>query len=179
MSASPVRLSRGLKAGSPLALVLFAVAGGNDAGAWLEATAFVGLVIVSAAVHEVGHVLAVRSAGLDVRRVTLTLFGGSTHYAGLPPTRAGSAAIAAAGPLASAFLATGLLATWVLAGESDGGAAAVAGSGVVMNASITVINLLPLPGFDGGRILAAFLRRRRRKSERPPQASRGAGSSSG
>lgn len=177
MSAVPVRLSRGLKVGSPLLLVALAVARGHDAAAWVEAAAFVALVIVSAGVHELGHVLAVRGCGLAVHRVTLTLFGASTHYAGLPATRGGSAAIAAAGPLASAILATVLLAAWVAAGEARGGAGALAGSGVVMNASIALLNLLPLPGFDGGRILGALLGGRRRR--RGGQARIDAGSSSG
>lgn len=155
-----LRFSLGLKAVSPAILVAYAVARGNDLTAWLEAAAFVALMVASAGIHEVGHVLAVRACGLTVHRVTLTVFGGLTHYAGPRPTRSGTAAIAAAGPLASAFLATALLAAWVTAGETDTGVGSLLGAGVVMNVGIACINLLPVPGFDGGRMLGALFRRR-------------------
>ena len=171
-----LRLSPGLKAGSPVLLVAFAVVRGNDSAAWLEAGAFVALMVASAGVHELGHVLAVRACGLAVHRVTLTFFGGFTHYAGPPPTRSGTAAIAAAGPLASAFLATALLGGWVSVGETDTGPGSLLGAGVVMNVAVAGINLLPVPGFDGGRIVGAVFRRRRAA---PDQARTEAGSSSG
>lgn len=166
MDFPPVHLSRGLRIGAPCLAVLFALGDGRDPGAFVWAGLFVALMVASAGLHEMGHVAAVRGCGLTVESVTLTLFGGVTHFSGHPPTRAGRAAIAAAGPLASAFLAAALLAAWVaVGGESEPTPqAGLFGAGSVMNASIAAFNLLPVPGFDGARILAALLGRERSRS---------------
>jgi Zn-dependent protease len=66
--------------------------------------------------------------------------------------------VAFAGPLASALLATGLLAARLAVGGSgvDDGLAGVLTFGVATNVVIAVINLLPLPMLDGGRIVASL-----------------------
>lgn len=164
MMLPPVRLSRGLKLGLPLLAGLFAVDHGADGPALAGAGGFVALIVVSTALHEFGHVAAVRLCGLEVDGVTLTLFGGATRYSGPIPTRTGRAAIAAAGPLASAFLAVACLAAWVISGGENEATvlSGLCGAGAMMNIGVTVINLLPVPTLDGGRIVSALFGRRLR-----------------
>lgn len=135
----------------------------------MESAACVALLVASVGIHELGHVIVVRRLGLSVRSVTLTAFGGLTHYEGSPPSPLSEGFVAFAGPLASAVVATVLLAAWLAVG-GDGeasGLSSVLTFGVGTNVVITVVNLLPLPTLDGGRIVAAAWQaatRRRREA---------------
>ncbi len=155
----PLRFSRGLKIFLPLLLLAYGF-GSSDRSlaSWIESAASVGLLVGSVGVHEFGHVIVVRRLGLTVTSVTLTAFGGLTHYEGVPPSPLSEGLVAFAGPLASALLAGCLLVARLAVGGSDGdgGLASVLGFGVAINVLIAVINLLPLPTLDGGRIVASL-----------------------
>lgn len=156
---SPLRFSRGLKIVLPLLLLLYGFGSGDRSlGSWIESVACVALLLTSVGVHELGHVVIVRRLGLTVRSVTLTAFGGLTHYEGTLPSPRSEGLVALAGPLASALLATALLVGRLAVGGSDveGGVASVLTFGVATNVLIAVINLLPFPTLDGGRIVASF-----------------------
>lgn len=153
-------LSPGLKI-SFLAMALgYGLSGDRSLGDWVETVAYVALLQGSVVFHEVGHVLVADRLGLSVRSVTLTVFGGYTHYEGVMPSPASGGLIAFAGPLASATLATVLLGLRVAVG-GDGigtGLEAFATVGVALNVLIAAINLLPLPSLDGGQIVASLWR---------------------
>mgnify|MGYP006271571691 CR=1 FL=1 len=75
--------------------------------------------------------------------------------------RAGSVAVAVAGPLANALLAAGFWVLWAL-GPEAGTAAGGTGTelwrlGFRINVGLVLINVLPLYPLDGHRILAAVL----------------------
>ena len=111
--------------------------------------------LVGFTVHELGHALAARRAGMEVRGVSLFLFGGYTEMLGEPEDPAADLAVAAAGPAASLGVAglLGLL-RWPLVGPLPG-AADVLGLLVVVNLGAAAFNLLPGLPLDGGRVLRA------------------------
>ena len=107
----PVQFSRGLKILLPLLLLAYGFGSGDQSFAnWLESAGCVALLLGSVAIHEFGHVVVVQRLGLTVKSVTLTAFGGLTHYEGAPPSPMSEGLVAFAGPLASALFAAALLA---------------------------------------------------------------------
>ena len=109
---------------------------------------------VAAAVHELGHVAAVRALGGRVGSFRLTGVG-----AVIQPRRermfsyGEECLVALAGPAASVLLAIGA-AAW---GRHFGGADAYLLTGVSL--ALGVFNLLPIGPLDGGRILRAVASR--------------------
>ena len=97
--------------------------------------------LAAAAVHEAGHLLFLRAAGVRPRCLRLGIAGLELDYRGELRGRAGAAAIAA-GPIFG--LAYGMLAF----SESD----FFALSGGV-SIALSLFNLLPLLPLDGGRLL--------------------------
>lgn len=97
------------------------------------------LVLLAAAVHEGGHLLALRVSGGRLHRLTLTCCGAVLHCA-LPQGRFARAAVCLAGPAAS-FALTALAGVF--------GWYRLAGASVLLGA----FNLLPMPPLDGGMAL--------------------------
>ena len=109
----------------------------------------------SVLIHELGHALLARHLGVPVTGIGLHFFGGAAQMVGLPHRPGDEIAIAAAGPAVS----------FALAGLGHG-LAAVTGVHVLalfgwVNLVLAVFNLLPAFPSDGGRILRAWLARRR------------------
>jgi Zn-dependent protease len=125
---------------------------------WMGGPAGVLLVLMVASsvlVHELGHALLARHLGVPVAEIGLHIFGGAAQMAGLPRRPGDEIAIAAAGPAVS----------FALAGLGHGfgmltGVRLLALFGTV-NLGLAVFNLLPAFPSDGGRILRAWLARRR------------------
>ena len=106
-------------------------------------------VVVAVAVHEAGHILAIRALGggssLQLTGVGAVL---RTRRAGLCSYRE-ECLVALAGPLASLLLALGA-GTWA---RVFGGADAYLLTGISL--ALGVFNLLPAGPLDGGRVLRA------------------------
>ncbi len=165
----PVRVSRGLKILLPLLLLAYGFGSGDQSFAnWLESAGCVALLLGSVAIHEFGHVVVVQRLGLTVKSVTLTAFGGLTHYEGTPRSLMSEGLVAFAGPLASALFAAALLAGRLAVGgnDVDSGLAGALTFGVGTNVLITLINLLPFPTLDGGRVLGSVWRTVSQRRER-------------
>ncbi|MBI5501518.1 MAG: hypothetical protein HY907_14830 [Deltaproteobacteria bacterium] len=110
-------------------------------------------ITISIVVHELGHVLAMRRAGLKVRGVYfIPLLGAATVPEDLWRTRREQAAIALAGPL------TGLAFTAFVAAldAATGYAYPLLGVLVSWGALLNLLNLLPINPLDGGRVLSAI-----------------------
>jgi Zn-dependent protease len=113
------------------------------------------MVAGSVVVHELGHALVARHLGVPVAGIGLHFFGGAAQMVGLPRRPTDEIAIAAAGPAVS-FMFAGL----------GHGLAAVTGVQLLalfgwVNLVLATFNLLPVFPSDGGRILRAWLARRR------------------
>jgi Zn-dependent protease len=108
----------------------------------------------SVLLHELGHSLMARHLGIPVASIELHFFGGAARM-GMPRSPGDEIAVAAAGPAVS----------FALAGLGHGLAALTGVQALALfgwvNLLLAVFNLLPAFPSDGGRILRAWLARRR------------------
>ncbi|HXO19166.1 MAG TPA: site-2 protease family protein [Thermoanaerobaculia bacterium] len=112
----------------------------------------------SVVIHELSHSLVARRHGLQMRGITLFIFGGVAEMTGEPADPKTELLMAIAGPAASLGLAL------LLAGVGRLGrlvwpvpVAGVLGYLAAMNLALGVFNLVPAFPLDGGRVLRAVL----------------------
>ena len=115
------------------------------------------LVLGSLGLHEAGHWLVARRAGLPATRLALSLVGGTLTLGTAPRTPASEFRIAVGGPLASLVTALVAAAAHVALVEShvDPLMASVAAVVAVASLAVALLNLLPGLPLDGGRVLKA------------------------
>jgi len=118
----------------------------------------IGLVF-SIVFHEASHSLVARAHGMQIKGITLFIFGGVAELGEEPETARTEFLVAIAGPISSFLLA---LSFFLLARVLDnlGVATSLQGVGYYLasiNALIATFNLLPAFPLDGGRILRAGL----------------------
>jgi len=114
---------------------------------------------VSVLLHELAHAVVAKTYGVEVRAITLFIFGGLAEMPAEPPTPQAELVIAAAGPAASFGLALACGAL-VLIGSIAGWskeAGSVLGYLAFLNGTLALFNLVPALPLDGGRILRAIL----------------------
>ena len=121
--------------------------------------------------HELWHSLVARRFGLNMRGITLFLFGGVSEMADEPPSAKAEFFLAVAGPVSSVALAVIFLgASYLLGGIflfgaihlARGGGSLTPANAVLsylgfLNIVLAVFNLLPAFPLDGGRVLRAAL----------------------
>ena len=141
------------------ALILPGVAPGRPVLAYLAATVVlvIGL-LASLAAHELAHAVVARRHGATGEEITIGFLGGTAHGRHEFATPRGLWRTAVAGPAASFGLAA--LSAGIMVGLAVLGAGqlpvVVMATLVWVNALLTVINLLPGAGLDGGRIMHAL-----------------------
>jgi Zn-dependent protease len=140
------------------------------------AAAAIGL-FASVLAHELGHSVVARRAGVRVEGITLWLLGGVARIPGEFPDARAQLRVALAGPLVSVALALGFGAATVIGGALALPEVLVAALGwlALVNAVVTVFNLVPAAPLDGGRILAAVLWMRHGDREGATISAAGAG----
>jgi Zn-dependent protease/CBS domain-containing protein len=113
----------------------------------------------SIVLHEFAHSLAARRAGLEMKGITLFIFGGIAEMGSEPPDAKSEFLIAIAGPLASIFLAIGFYAIYQVSQIAGGlvGFTGVVGYLAFINLVLAIFNLIPAYPLDGGRVLRAAL----------------------
>ncbi len=138
---------------------------------WATALAAAVLFFASVLVHELSHAVVGRACGVEIRRITLFMFGGIAHMENEPPSWRAELAMAIVGPLTS--LALGFVFLW-LAGLVGGPLhidlehpeKALAALGPVasllawlgpVNIMLGLFNLVPGFPLDGGRVLRAVM----------------------
>ena len=109
------------------------------------------------AFHETAHALAAARAGLGVRGMTLSFFGGALELAEPPATPGVELSVAIAGPLASAAAAVVATAAHVGLVFADADPLLAASSAVVAvgNLLAAAFNCIPAVPLDGGHALHA------------------------
>ena len=125
---------------------------------WMGIVGAAGL-FASIVLHELAHSWVGRRLGLEIKGITLFVFGGASELSEEPGSARTEFLMAVAGPLASILLS---IAFYLLASALEGGGVASPLSGVMrylagVNAILAVFNLLPAFPLDGGRILRALL----------------------
>ncbi|MBW8874126.1 MAG: site-2 protease family protein [Acidobacteria bacterium] len=114
---------------------------------------------LSVVLHELSHSLVARRYGLEMRGITLFIFGGVAEMPGEPPTAQAELLVAAAGPAASfgIALACGVGYAAATAAGLPAPVGAVCGLLGGLNAMLALFNLVPAFPLDGGRMLRAVL----------------------
>lgn len=139
------------------------VTGQPQAAYWIVSVVAALLFYASLLAHEMGHALVARRLGVSVEGITLWIFGGVARLGGDAATAGAEARIAIAGPIVSLALAI-VFGLATLALDASSGPALIEGGTFWLGLSNTVLllfNLVPAFPLDGGRILRAWLWRRR------------------
>jgi Zn-dependent protease/CBS domain-containing protein len=131
--------------------------------------------------HELAHSLVARTYGVEIRGITLFIFGGVAEMAGEPPSPQSEFVIAAAGPAASFGLAFACGGAYLVGSVESWPApvTAVLGCLGILNALLALLNLIPAFPLDGGRLLRALLWGWRGSLRWATQVSAGVGSGFG
>ncbi len=103
--------------------------------------------LLAALLHECGHLLAARALRIPLRLLEIDIMGAKIFPAGALPSYRAEGLLAAAGPMTSLLLAFPLI------GSVHPFAIALRFSTL----SFALFNLLPIEGFDGGRVLSSLL----------------------
>ncbi len=108
--------------------------------------------------HELAHAVVAQSRGIEVRGITLFLFGGATHAKLDTHQPRDELVIAAVGPITSVIIAGALWTVVVFLGDvlPDEVAYAIGRLGW-LNLLLGVFNLVPGFPLDGGRLLRALV----------------------
>lgn len=126
---------------------------------WLMGLAGALLLFASVLLHELSHAVVAREFGIEMRGITLFIFGGVAEMTDEPPSAPSEFQVAIAGPVASLLLA------FLFAGLAWGAFAVglplallvVAVYLALVNAMLALFNLVPAFPLDGGRVLRSAL----------------------
>ncbi|MEO7803649.1 MAG: site-2 protease family protein [Actinomycetota bacterium] len=132
---------------------------GLSSGAYLALGVMAAILFfVSVVAHELAHSLMAQRKGIEVKAITLFIFGGVAQITSDPKTPGDEFKIAVVGPLLSVVLGGFLFGIGVLA-ELQNILAAAALFQLIgfLNGYLAVFNLLPGLPLDGGRILRAAI----------------------
>lgn len=132
---------------------------GADAGHYLLLAVFSMLgFFASLILHELAHSVVARHYDVEIKGITLFVFGGVAELGSEPKTAGSEFLIALAGPVMSLTLALGFWFFGVLLSAMDSAALSSAvGYLALINLILALFNMLPAFPLDGGRILRAYL----------------------
>ena len=114
------------------------------------------LLFASVVAHELGHSFVAKAQGIDVKSITLFIFGGLASLEKESKTPAEAFWVAIAGPLVSLLL-SGLFIAIGFGTVTSGPLAAIIGVLASVNLALALFNLIPGLPLDGGNILKALV----------------------
>ena len=123
-------------------------------GPWILGLGTAILLFSSVLAHELGHSLVAMQQGIEVKSITLFLFGGLASLEEESKTPAGAFAIAIAGPAVSVLL-WALLSYGGMRLPISGPIAAIVGFLATINLFLALFNMIPGLPLDGGNVLKA------------------------
>lgn len=131
------------------------------ATAWLMGLVGALLLFASVLLHELAHAVVARGFGIEMRGITLFIFGGVAEMTDEPPSANSEFQVAIAGPVASLLLAFGFAGIawgcWVLWQGESLPVLVVALYLALLNSMLAIFNLVPAFPLDGGRVLRSAL----------------------
>ena len=113
--------------------------------------------LLAATLHEIGHLICARAFLIPIKRIKLNLFGALIETDPLGCSYFKEALLAVAGPLTNVVFALLTIAANALSAFRDPYPIQYF---FVTSLSLAFINLLPIEGFDGGRVLNCILMQR-------------------
>jgi Zn-dependent protease len=114
------------------------------------------LLFASVLAHELGHSFAAIRQGIEVKSITLFLFGGLANLAEESKTPSGAFWVAIAGPLVS-FLLFGLFTIISMGAGVSSPLTGMLGLLGYINLVLGIFNLIPALPLDGGNVLKALV----------------------
>jgi Zn-dependent protease/CBS domain-containing protein len=114
------------------------------------------LLFASVVAHELGHSFVALRQGIDVKSITLFLFGGLASLEKESDTPAGAFWVAIAGPLVSLFI-FGIAMLVGATAHLTGPVGSIVGLLAYVNLTLGLFNLIPGLPLDGGNILKAIV----------------------
>ncbi|MHC4789046.1 MAG: site-2 protease family protein [Planctomycetota bacterium] len=105
--------------------------------------------------HELAHSLVARGYGIQMKGITLFIFGGVAEMGDEPPHPEAELLVAIAGPIASMVLGLGLLVSCIL--PWPGPVLGILAYLGIINLALVVFNMIPAFPLDGGRVLRSLL----------------------
>lgn len=133
-------------------------------GAGVFEVVALGMLVTAVVLHELGHSLVARRFGIRVIDITLWPLGGMARLSHVPESSRVEAWIAVAGPAVNVALAIVGVPLWIAAlALLPAGSEwiRIAATFVVIHVLMAGFNLLPAFPTDGGRLVRAWLARRR------------------
>jgi Zn-dependent protease len=125
---------------------------------WLMAIASAVVFFVSILLHELAHSLIARRQGIEVKNITLFIFGGVSQITGEAKKPLNEFVMAIMGPITSVVLAAIFFAVWWYVGlDNEQPYAVVLEWLFVMNVVLAVFNMAPGFPMDGGRVLRSLI----------------------
>ncbi|MBR8835568.1 MAG: site-2 protease family protein [Stigonema ocellatum SAG 48.90 = DSM 106950] len=112
------------------------------------------LLFASVVAHELGHSFVAKAQGIDVKSITLFIFGGLASLEKESNTPAEAFWVAIAGPIVSLLL-FGIFTAIGFGIPTSGPLAAILGVLAAVNLALALFNLIPGLPLDGGNILKA------------------------
>lgn len=113
------------------------------------------LFFLSIVLHEFGHAIVARRFGLQIRGITLFLFGGVAELTDEPPSAKAEFWVAVAGPIVSIMLGVMFIGFSLI--EQPLATRAVLSYLGLINFILVAFNMIPAFPLDGGRVLRAIL----------------------
>jgi Zn-dependent protease len=119
------------------------------------------LFFASVVAHELAHALVAKRRGIQVKEITLFIFGGAAKLEQESPNPRTEALVAAAGPLTTVVIALLFGGVWAALRDSDAEIVQIVAQSALwlgsINLLLAVFNLIPGFPMDGGRVLRALL----------------------
>ena len=107
--------------------------------------------LIAAAVHEAGHLIAIKVLGVKKEKITVSACGMNIIYDGRYTPYFCDIIIAASGPVLNFILAGACAAIYKETGST------YVSEVMIFSAALAVFNLLPVKYFDGGKILYSVI----------------------
>ncbi len=123
---------------------------------WLLGLVTALLMFASVIAHELGHSFAALRQGINVKSITLFMFGGLADLDRESDTPGGAFKVAIAGPLVSLGL-FGLLTAIATNAPLPGSLVTVVGALAYINLALALFNMIPGLPLDGGNVLKAVV----------------------